>query len=187
MHATYYLQAVWSKLYKCTSSQDAGTLFQLRNLINQRSVVKEVRNDMSATEDYFKTVLVGHILTAAMQFFGMENEMSTPQHPYFTEDLASQPDSRKWEVLSSVVAMMASEMQRVFALLWTWNGWDAPNVTVDTSGWRDPVEMADLLSKLNGVDAERYGAAVDDVLTQAGLPLADDGGSVAGQGEGEDE
>ena len=106
MHATYYLQAVWSKLYKCTSSQDAGTLFQLRNLINQRSVVKEVRNDMSATEDYFKTVLVGHILTAAMQFFGMENEMSTPQHPYFTEDQASQPDSRKWEVLSSVVKQL---------------------------------------------------------------------------------
>lgn len=89
--------------------------------------------------------------------------------------------------MNGVLAMMASEMQRVFALLWTWNGWDAPNVTVDTSGWRDPVEMADLLSKLNGVDAERYGAAVDDVLTQAGLPLADDGGSVAGQGEGEDE
>lgn len=106
LHATYHLQVVWSRLYKCTSSQDPGTLFQLRNLINRRNVIKDVRNDMNATEDFFKTVLVGHILTAAMQFFGMEDESSTPQHPYFTEDLASQPDSRKWEVLSSCVKQL---------------------------------------------------------------------------------
>ena len=106
LHATYHLQVVWSRLYKCTSSQDPGTLFQLRNLINRRNVIKDVRNDMNATEDFFKTVLVGHILTAAMQLFGMEDESSTPQHPYFTEDLASQPDSRKWEVLSSCVKQL---------------------------------------------------------------------------------
>ena len=99
LHATYHLQVVWSRLYKCTSSQDPGTLFQLRNLINRRNV-------MNATEDFFKTVLVGHILTAAMQFFGIEDESSTPQLPYFTEDLASQPDSRKWEVLSSCVKQL---------------------------------------------------------------------------------
>ena len=48
--ACHYVQVVWSKLYKCTSSQDAGTLFQLRNLINRRSVIKQVRNDMNGTE-----------------------------------------------------------------------------------------------------------------------------------------
>ena len=53
LHATYHLQVVWSRLYKCTSSQDPGTLFQLRNLINRRNVIKDVRNDMNATEDFF--------------------------------------------------------------------------------------------------------------------------------------
>ena len=67
-------------------------------------MVKEVCNDMNATEDFLRQCWLGiSSLLHAMQFFGMENEMSTPQHPYFTEDLASQPDSRKWEVLSSVV------------------------------------------------------------------------------------
>ena len=55
----FLLQVYWSILYKCTSSQEGGTLFQLHNLINRRNVVKDVRNDMNATEDFFETVGVG--------------------------------------------------------------------------------------------------------------------------------
>ena len=64
LYNEYFLwQVCWSILYRCSSSQEGGTLFQLRNLINRRNVVKDVRNDMNATEDFFQTVGVGHIIS----------------------------------------------------------------------------------------------------------------------------
>ena len=93
----------WRQLYKYTSSQDGGTLFQLRNLINRRNVIKNVKNDMNATEDFFKDVGISHIVAAALSFFSMENINSTPKHPLLTDELLSQSGLEKWAALSMCI------------------------------------------------------------------------------------
>ena len=49
-----------------------GTLYQLRNLINRRNVVKKAKNDMNACED-FELVVTGHVIACAMQLLGMSS------------------------------------------------------------------------------------------------------------------
>ena len=92
----------WSILYKCTSSQEGGTLFQLRNLINRRNVVKDVHNDTNATEDFFEMVGVGHIIAATLQFFGMEDISDSP-HNQSLQDAVKLPQAEKWLVLSTCI------------------------------------------------------------------------------------
>ena len=64
-------------MYNCSSSQEGGTLFQLRNLINRRNVVKDVRNDMNATEDFFEAVGISHIIAITLHHFNMKDVKST--------------------------------------------------------------------------------------------------------------
>ena len=55
-----HFKVYWSAMYSCSSSQEGGTLYQLRNLIDRRNVIKNVRNDMNATEDFFEAVGIYH-------------------------------------------------------------------------------------------------------------------------------
>ena len=55
---------MWARLYKTNSSQDGGTLYQLRNLINRRNVVGDPKKDMNACEDFFELVTKAHVLAA---------------------------------------------------------------------------------------------------------------------------
>ena len=50
---------------------DHGTLQQLKDLINRRNVVAEVKKDVHACEDYFLLVVKCHVLVAAMKHFNM--------------------------------------------------------------------------------------------------------------------
>ena len=85
--------------------------------------------------------------------------------------------------LNGVLGVMAAEVERMVGVLFAFNGWMEPKVVVDTSAWREPRDLADLLSTLNGVNPERYSEALADIMQQAGLPLPDgEGGSVAGEG-----
>ena len=68
-----YTQVIWTRLYKTDSSQDGGTMYQLRNLINRRNVVTDPKKDMNACEDFFELITNAHILAAAMQKFNMNN------------------------------------------------------------------------------------------------------------------
>lgn len=77
-------------------------MFQLRNLLNRRNVVKDVRNDMNATEDFFETIGVGHIVTAAMQFFKMQIIDKDPQNPGLQE-ATKLPRLEKWNVLRTSI------------------------------------------------------------------------------------
>ena len=45
--------------YSCISGMERGTLYQLRNLINQRNV-KKVKSDVNANEDFFTLVVTAH-------------------------------------------------------------------------------------------------------------------------------
>lgn len=66
-------------------------------------MIKDVRNDMNATEDFFETVLTGHILTVTMEYFSMENLDSTPTHPSLTRELTKDTDTSKWKILSGCI------------------------------------------------------------------------------------
>jgi len=50
---------------------DGGTLMQLRNILNRRNVVKKPSKNVTACEEFFILVVEAHILSAAMQAFGM--------------------------------------------------------------------------------------------------------------------
>ena len=44
---------MWQRLFRGTSSAESGTLFQLRNLIFRRNILKDVMKHMNAVEDFF--------------------------------------------------------------------------------------------------------------------------------------
>ena len=78
---------------------ERGTLYQLRNLINQRNVVKKVKNDMNACEDFFKLVVTGHIMACAMEVLGMSSIDAIPSSSIIPspEEACMKDDSeRKW-------------------------------------------------------------------------------------------
>lgn len=58
-------------MYKTKSGMEKGTLYQLRNLINRRNVVKKVKSDMNASEHFFELIVTGHIIACAMEMLGM--------------------------------------------------------------------------------------------------------------------
>ena len=62
----FYCQVVWKRLYSTCSGIDGGTLFQLRNLINRRNVVKDVKKDLNSCEEFMELITKAHILSAAM-------------------------------------------------------------------------------------------------------------------------
>ena len=62
---------------------DKGTLYQLRNLINRRNVVKDTKKNVAACEDFILLLIEAHILAAAMTLFGMESLEDTPSHEMF--------------------------------------------------------------------------------------------------------
>ena len=68
-------------MYSCSSRQEGGTLYQLRNLIDRRNVIKDVRNDMNGTEDFFEAVGISHIIAITLQHFRMKDTKDVPHSP----------------------------------------------------------------------------------------------------------
>ena len=64
--------------------------------------MKDVRNDMNATEDFFQTVGVGHIIAATLQFFGMRDISDSPQNRCLKDAIKSSK-AEKWLVLSACI------------------------------------------------------------------------------------
>ena len=83
MRFVYDTQAIWKRLYKCSSSTDQGTLYQLRNLIDRRNVVTKPIKAVDACEDFLICVVEAHILAAAMDVFGMDSVDSKPSDVSF--------------------------------------------------------------------------------------------------------
>ena len=61
-------------LYKTTSASDGGTIFQLRNIINRKNISKKPKKDVNSHEDFFLLVVDAHVLAAAMEFLGMDED-----------------------------------------------------------------------------------------------------------------
>ena len=102
------LQVIWKRLYKCSSSKDVGTLYQLRNLINRRNVVSDPTRDVTACEEFFLLVVEAHILYAAMDTFGMTSIDDVPSNTDFFPEEATNLDSiqRRNVLLLGVKALL---------------------------------------------------------------------------------
>lgn len=101
-------QVVWSRLYKTDSSQDGGTLYQLRNLINRRNVVTDPKKDMNSCEDFFELITNAHVLTAAMEKFEMKSLTDTVSPNVFPVDRELSSEERS-KILDSAVRAIISE------------------------------------------------------------------------------
>ena len=82
-------------MYKCTSSQDQGTLYHIRNLINRRNVVNDPKSNIAACEEFFLLVVEAYILLAAMEVFEMSTLDSTPANTKLFPAESSQLDSNQ--------------------------------------------------------------------------------------------
>ena len=60
-----YMQVIWKRLYNQGSSQEKGTIYQLRNVINRTNVPTDPQNNMNAAEDFMFLVLHAHFVAAA--------------------------------------------------------------------------------------------------------------------------
>eukprot|EP00731_Ephydatia_muelleri_P038275 Em0702g2a len=68
-----FMEVIWKRLYNSCSGMDAGTLFQLREVINRRNVISDVTKDLTACEEFMELVTTAHVLTAAMHVAGASN------------------------------------------------------------------------------------------------------------------
>ena len=73
-----YTQVIWKRFYKTDSSMDAGTLYQLRNLINRRNVISSPENDVNSCEEFLMIVIKAHVVAAAMEVMGMTDLNDQP-------------------------------------------------------------------------------------------------------------
>ena len=86
---------MWQRLFRGTSSAESGTLFQLRNLIFRRNILKDVTKHMNVVEDIFETVVTCYIVAAAMHFFAMKSSGDVPHANAFPHGIASKSVSER--------------------------------------------------------------------------------------------
>ena len=97
-------QVIWKRLYHTTSGMERGTLYQLRNLINRRSVVKKVKSNVNACEDFLELVVTGYIVAGAMEVLGMSVVNDVPSSAVIDspEDAWMQDDTERKSILTEV-------------------------------------------------------------------------------------
>ena len=66
-----FSQVIFDRFYKGNSAGEAGTLYQLRNLVNRRNVVTKVSKDYHADADFIDMVTDCHVIAATMAHFHM--------------------------------------------------------------------------------------------------------------------
>ena len=57
---------------------EGGTLLQLRNLVNRQNISGDISGKFNAAIDFFELVVTGHVLAAAMHFFGLSSREECP-------------------------------------------------------------------------------------------------------------
>ena len=94
---------IWKRLYKATSGSDHGTLYQLRNLVQQRNVGKQPKKDFSTHHDFFNVVLTSHILAVAMEMDNLEDE---PCEGLVPPRIDTMPQEEWEEILQYLVGLI---------------------------------------------------------------------------------
>ena len=76
-----------------------GTLYHLRNLINRRNVTKKCKNNMNACEDFFETVVKGHVISCAMNLLGMSDVGDSPTRFITSDEVWMLDDAERRQIL----------------------------------------------------------------------------------------
>ncbi len=72
-------------------------MYQLKNLINRRNVIKKPMDNLDACENFIVLVAKAHILSAAMTIFNMNSLDDRPSMMFFpdkSEDLTADQQTR---------------------------------------------------------------------------------------------
>ena len=76
-------------MYKEDSFCQKGTLKQLQNLLHRQKIPKEVKKDFRAVNDFIQLLMDGHIVAAALEFFGMGSVESEPTKNNFSSTMGT--------------------------------------------------------------------------------------------------
>lgn len=61
------------KFYNSASAREVGTLYQLKCIINRRNVTANSSKDYNAVSAFVDLACEGHVVSAALSFFGMND------------------------------------------------------------------------------------------------------------------
>lgn len=89
-------------------------MFQLRNLVNRRNVKKDPSDDVNASEDFFRAVLHGHIISAAMEVFKMDSPDGTPCVDFLPQDVSELDTEKKKDILATAVHKIVDKFVDMF-------------------------------------------------------------------------
>ena len=76
-----------------------GTLYQLKNVINQRNVKPNPKDNVTAANDFLSIITTCHILAATMKLFGMEDLNAIPVDENVNENTWMLPDKDRKKIL----------------------------------------------------------------------------------------
>ncbi len=97
---------IWKHLYKVESLTDKGTIYQLRNLINRRSIGKKPFKDVNAHKDFFTMIVECHLLAAAMEVLGLGSFDDEPCAEVLPPDVWMHDNEERREILCSVASVI---------------------------------------------------------------------------------
>lgn len=93
-------------MYNCASMADAGTLFQLRNLIKRRNVVKNPKDNFTACEEFFLLIVEAHIVAAALKVFSMATVNDSPSKVLFPEGSCDLDSLQRRSIMMSAIKIL---------------------------------------------------------------------------------
>ncbi|KAL5484392.1 hypothetical protein EMCRGX_G020883 [Ephydatia muelleri] len=104
-----YLDLIWRYFYATSSSNQTGTLYHLKNLLNRTSIPKKSKKQYDACHDFFVLVVEAYILVAAMTELKMDNLDGIPDKTFAPQenDTWMMPDEDRKQLLHSIYAIQA--------------------------------------------------------------------------------
>ena len=100
---------MWKRLLDTGSGMERGTLYQLRNLINQRNVTKQAKTDVNANEDFMEVCFTGYILVSVMSLLGMSDLEGSPLPSLVSPDLWMEDDSVRQSTLMKIASAIVDQ------------------------------------------------------------------------------
>ena len=92
---------------------DAGSLFQLQNALQRKSVTAKIKSDPTAYEEFFLLVVEGHILSLVMQEFQLPTLDDTPCCEMFSKNFVDEPQVRRQKVFSESISKLIKAYMHV--------------------------------------------------------------------------
>ena len=94
------MQVIWKYFLSTESSGDYGTLYQLRNRLGRTNVVRYPDKNFNACDDFFSSVITGHVLTALKQLTLEE---------FDTEEMWLKTKEERKEMLLSIASQVVDK------------------------------------------------------------------------------